>query len=135
MGQVLLLIALRNVLRNRRRSLITFSAIFVALGVMTSIRGCLNGLQTTILDTVILGQTGALQVHRKGYSAAMLSSSLSMDIPADEAFLARITAIPGVIGAAARINFSGIANAHDITAFAQFTAIDPQNETRVCPRR
>ena len=44
----LLRIAFRNVLRNRRRSLITFSAVFLALGIMVSIRGFLNGLQATI---------------------------------------------------------------------------------------
>ena len=55
-------IALRNVLRNRRRSLITLSAVFLALGVMTSIRGFLNGLQASFREQVVYGMTGALQV-------------------------------------------------------------------------
>ena len=54
----LLRIAFRNVLRNRRRSIITFSAVFLVLGVMVGLRGFLNGMQETIRESVILGQTG-----------------------------------------------------------------------------
>ena len=85
----LLRIAFRNVLRNRRRSLITFSAVFLALGIMVSIRGFLNGLQATIRESVVLGQTGALQVHRTGFLKSV-SASLDMSIPSDDAFLAKI---------------------------------------------
>ena len=46
----LLRIAFRNVWRNRRRSIITFSAVFLALGVMVGIRGFLNGMQETIRE-------------------------------------------------------------------------------------
>jgi len=42
-------IALRNVARNRRRTLITSAALFVGVGVMVSMRGLLNGLQRTLV--------------------------------------------------------------------------------------
>jgi putative ABC transport system permease protein len=135
MGPTLLRIAFRNVLRNRRRSLITFSAVFLALGVMVSIRGFLNGLQATLREAVILGQTGSLQVHRKGFLKAVNTSSLELDLPADEPFLAKITAVPGVKAASARIAFGGMANANDTTTATLLSAIDPERELRVCPRR
>lgn len=128
-------IALRNVLRNRRRSLITLSAVFLALGVMVGVRGFLNGLQATIRESVVFGQTGALQVHRKGFLKAVTASPLELDLPATDAFLAAIRAVPGVTAAAARIAFGGMANANDTTSFALFTAIDPRREPDVCPRR
>ena len=127
-------IAFRNVLRNRRRSLITFSAVFLALGIMVSIRGFLNGLQATIRESVVLGQTGALQVHRKGFLKSV-NASLDQVIPSDEAFLRKITAVSGVKAATARIMFGGMANANDTSAAAMFTAIDPVQELIVCPRR
>ena len=130
----LLRIAFRNVLRNRRRSLITFSAVFLALGIMVSIRGFLNGLQATIRESVVLGQTGALQVHRTGFLKSV-SASLDMSIPSDDAFLAKITAIPGVKEATARIMFGGMPNANDVSTAALFTAMDPKRELTVCPRR
>ena len=113
----LLRIAFRNVLRNRRRSLITFSAVFLALGIM-----------------VVLGQTGALQVHRTGFLKSV-SASLDMSIPSDDAFLAKITAIPGVKEATAWIMFGGMPNANDVSTAALFTAMDPKRELTVCPRR
>lgn len=135
MTPTLLLIAFRNVLRNRRRSLITFLAVFLALTVMVGIRGFLNGLQATIRESVIDGQTGALQIHKKGFLKNVHASPLEMDIPAGPELLAKITAVKGVKAASARIMFGGMANANDTTAFAMFTAIDPVNELKVCPRR
>jgi putative ABC transport system permease protein len=131
----LLLIAFRNVLRNRRRSLITFLAVFLALTVMVGIRGFLNGLQATIRESVINGQTGALQIHKKGFLKNVHRSPLEMDIPATDELLGKITAVKGVKAATARIMFGGMANANDTTAFAMFTAIDPVRELQVCPRR
>jgi len=127
-------IAARNVLRNRRRSVITFSAVFLALGIMVSIRGFLNGLQATLRESVVLGQTGALQVHKAGFLKSV-SASLELSIPSDEAFLKKITSVPGVKAATARLQFGGMANANDVSSVAMLQAIDPKWELEVCPRR
>lgn len=127
-------IAFRNVLRNRRRSLITFSAVFLALGIMVSIRGFLNGLQATLRESVILGQTGALQVHRAGFLKSV-SATLELSVPSDATFMAKITAVEGVKAATARIMFGGMTNANDTSTAALFNAMDPVNELIVCPRR
>src|SRR5262249_25424000 len=108
----LLRIALRNVLRNRRRSLITFFAVFLALGVMVAIRGLRNGLQASFRETIVLGQTGALQVRHKG-ALKSVAPSLTDDVPADDGFLAKVRAVPGVKAASGRIMFGGMVNAND----------------------
>lgn len=131
----LLRIAIRNVTRNRRRSVITFSAVFLALGVMVGIRGFLNGMQATLRESIVLGQTGALQIHRKGFLKAVATSSLDLTVPTDEAFLAKIRAVPGVKAVTARIAFGGMVNANDTSAVAMLSAIDPKSEVEVCPRR
>jgi putative ABC transport system permease protein len=63
------------------------------------------------------------------------TSSLELDLPTDQAFLARILAVQGVKAATARIAFGGMVNANDSTTVAMFSAIDPERETAVCPRR
>jgi putative ABC transport system permease protein len=131
----LIRIALRNVVRNRRRSLITLSAVFLALTVMVGVRGLLNGLQATLKESIILGQTGAVQVHKKGFLKAMQGMPLELDVPADDAFLGRIEKVPHVTAVAARIPFGGMVNAHDQTVFSLFQALDPAREAKVCPRR
>ena len=128
-------IAFRNVARNRRRSIITFFAVFLALGVMVGIRGFLNGMQETLRESIILGQTGALQIHRKGFMKAVATSSLDLVVPTDAAFLQKIRSVPGIKAVTARIAFGGMVNANDTSTAAMLSAIDPQNEIAVCPRR
>lgn len=132
---VLLRIALRNVIRNRRRSLLTLVAVFLATGLMVASRGVLNGLQASIKEGVVNAQTGAVQIHKKGFLTTLQTTPLELDIPADEEFLARIRAVPGVTAAAARIPFGGMINVGDNTLFSLLFAFDPVAEPRVCPQR
>jgi len=131
----MLRIAFRNVWRNQRRSLITFTAVFFALLVMVTLRGFVNGLMATVRESVVDGQTGALQIHHRGFATSINGGSLDQNVPADDAFLAKVAAIPGVKAVTARIAFGGMANANDITSVGIFTAVDPVREPRVCPGR
>lgn len=128
-------IAFRNVLRNRRRSLITFSALFLAVLVMVSLRGLANGLVDSIGDAMVRGRSGALQVHPRGHLRSLDNASLERNLPADEAFLARVLAVPGVAAVSPRLTFGAMANARDTTAVALFAAFAPALERRVCPQR
>ncbi len=131
----LLRIAVRNVLRNRRRTLITLAALLVGVGVMVSIRGLLNGFQRSLVESVVAGQTGALQIHKKGYLQNVLAAPLSMDLPADEAFLKKIEGVPHVTAVAPRIAFAGMVNLGEETIFLALQASDPKREFKVCPLR
>ena len=131
----LLRIATRNVMRNRRRSLLTLFAIGFSIAVVVSVNGVLNGLQATIKEKVLLGQTGLLQVHKKGFADNVSRSPLSFGIEDAAALVATIEKVPGVVAATARINFFTMANANDTTIFTLAFAVDPINELRTCPRK
>ncbi len=131
----LLPIAIRNVLRNKRRTLITLTALLIGVGVMVSIRGLINGFQAALINSVVTGQTGALQVHKKGFLKNVLSSPLAMDIPADDVFFKKIAAVRGVKAIAPRISFAGMLNLGDETIFVMLQAIDPKREFEICPLR
>lgn len=131
----LLRIALRNVLRNRRRTLITLAAVFVGVGVMVCIQGILNGLQQALVSGVVNGQVGAIQIHRKGYLRNVLSSPLNLDFALDAALLDKVAAVPGVKAVAPRIVFPAMINAGEETLFLQATGVDPAREFLVCPER
>ncbi len=133
-GLALMRIALRNVLRNRRRTLITLAALLVGVSVMVSIRGVLNGLQGALVDNVVQGQTGALQVHRKGYRQNVLASPLTLDFES-KAIADKVAAVPGVSAVAPRIAFGGMLAVGDETLFLFNQAIDPAAELKVCPKR
>ena len=128
-------IALRNVARNKRRTALTLAALLIGVGVMVGVRGVINGLQRSMVESVALGQTGGLQIHKKGYMKNVLGSPLNLDLPADDAFLARVRKVPGVLAVAPRIIYGGMMNLGDITMFMGTIAIDPKREFAVCPKR
>lgn len=133
--QALIRIALRNVLRNRRRSLITFAAIFLSILATVSLRGLVNGMVAAMQSAIVFGQTGALQVHRIGYLKSTGGSSLDLDLPSDADFLDKLARVPGVRAVSARIAFAGLVNANDTTSPALISALDPVTERTVCPQR
>ena len=135
-------IAFRNVLRNRRRTVITLSALTIGIAAVGSIRGLLNGLQETIRRGTVEGALGAVQVHRTGYLANVLSTPLALDFELDEALLTKVKAVKGVTAVAPRIQFAGslTLSAKDESdtpeaLFFSATAIDPRLEFTVCPQR
>jgi putative ABC transport system permease protein len=130
----LVVIALRNVLRNRRRTLITLAALFVGVGVMVSMRGLLNGLQRALLANVTEGQTGALQVHRAGFFKNVLSTPLTLDMELAEV-IPKVRSQPGVSAVAPRIMFAGMLSTGETTLFMATTAVDSEAELAVCPLR
>lgn len=138
----LLSMAFRNVLRNRRRTLITLAALMIGVAAVGTIRGILNGLQRSIITGTVEGTVGALQVHRAGYLANVMSTPLSLDFEADEALLTKVREVRGVRAVAPRIQFAGSltlsATDENDTPEALFfaaTAVDPTQEFKVCPKR
>ena len=138
----LLSMAFRNVLRNRRRTLITVAAMVVGVAAVGTIRGVLNGLQDNIIKGSIEGTLGALQIHRKGYLANVMSTPLSLDFVADEALLAKVRSVKGVKAIAPRIQFAGsltltAADGEEAPEAVFFggLAVDPVLEPVVCPQR
>lgn len=138
----LLSMAVRNVLRNRRRTAITLAALAIGVTAVGSIRGILNGLQGAIVRGTVEGTVGAIQVHKQGYLANVMSTPLSMDFQFDEAMEKKLRAVKGVKAVAPRIQFAGSLtlgaeegkDSPEALFFAA-TAIDPVRELTVCPQR
>ena len=76
----LLSLAARNLARNRRRTLISLAALVVGVGAMVAFRGFINGQQRVILENIVFGQLGAVQVHKAGYLANVQGSPLTLDM-------------------------------------------------------
>lgn len=140
----LLSMAIRNVMRNRRRTAITLAALAIGVTAVGSIRGLLNGLQGAIVRGTVEGTVGAIQVHKTGYLANVMSTPLSMDFEFDEAMEKKLLAVKGVKAVTPRIMFAGSLtlsaeegegkDSPEALFFAA-SAIDPVREKRVCPQR
>ncbi|MBX7098260.1 MAG: FtsX-like permease family protein [Myxococcaceae bacterium] len=148
----LLKVASRNLRRNRRRTTITLVALVVGVVVLVGLRGFINGQQRVLVENLIQGRLGAVQVHRAGYVKNVLSSPLTLDMADDPGFRARLARVPHVTAVAPRIEFGAMVSTPDKrpppddgsplpeadqgkTSFFIATAVDPALEAKVTPRR
>jgi putative ABC transport system permease protein len=128
-------VACRNVLRNRRRTALTLAALVVGVGITVIVHGFVNGMKRGIVVQFVTAATGAVQVHHAGYVKNVLSTPLSLDVPADDAFLSRVSHVEGVTAVAPRLQFSGTMSVGDESLFFTALGLDPEREQAVCPRR
>ncbi len=148
----LLKLAGRNLLRNRRRTAITLAAMIIGVGVMVVLRGFISGQQKVIVENIIDGRLGAVQVHRAGYLKNVLTSPLSLDMVDSPKLRAKLAAIEGVVAVAPRIEFGAMISTPDKapspedgtplpedqqgkTSFLVALGIEPATEAEVTPRR
>lgn len=137
----LLRLAFRNLTRNRRRTLLSLAAIMIGIGALVSFRGFVNGQRRMMLSGMIDGSLGALQVHRKGYTANVQGLPLQIDMTDSPELRARIASVEGVVAVAPRIVFGAMLSTPDRgeepgqTTFLVATAIEPGPERAVTPIR
>lgn len=129
----LILLALRNLTRNKRRTLITALAVLLGTAAIITLEGFSNGFKTNLIETAVESKVGAVQVFRKGYIGS--DDPLKKSLGHDPALMTRIGAVAGVTAVAPRIDFDGmISNGSESTMFMA-TAIEPELEYKVCPKR
>ena len=102
--------ALRNVGRNRRRSLLTGLTVFFGVMAIVNARGLMWGLQSMLIEDTVEARMGALQVHRRGYVESADAAPLELSLPADESFRQELLAVPNVAGASGRLVINGLAS-------------------------
>lgn len=127
-------LAARNVGRNRRRSLVTGVAIVICVAMVVVLKGFIVGVSDLMVADVVEGRSGALQVHKKGFVDNIEAVPTRMHIPYTPELVAKIRAVPGVIGVTGRMMFNGlIGNGLTQTMFIG-RGIDLEHEEEACPR-
>lgn len=125
--------AARNVGRNRRRSAITAVAIVFGVVAVLVLRGFIEGVQLLMTEDVVKGRSGALQVHRRGFLDSKEASPIALNMPYDEAVLAKIRAIPNVRAASGRIQFQGLVSNGTSQTMVVARGVELEREKEVCP--
>jgi putative ABC transport system permease protein len=127
-------IAWRNLLRHKRRSLLT--AALISLGVILVIvfGGVGNTFKNEVISVLTSSALGDIQIHKRGYVGSIDNLPLDMNIP--EQALARIEASlkndPDVAAYTRRIRFGAMISNFTQTSNMRFTAIYPDEENRTC---
>jgi putative ABC transport system permease protein len=132
----LLLLALRNLTRHRRRTLVTAAALAVGIAVVTVSRGYINAQHALMLEGAVEGDLGAIQIHRRGALAASSRSPLTFDFDDTPKLRGAIAAVPGVRAVAPRIVLPAMLSLPEAgSSWLTVTAIEPATERDVTPRR
>lgn len=127
-------LAVRNVGRNRRRSIITGLAIVVAVVMVTLLRGFVDGMSDLMIADVVEGRSGALQVHQKGYVDSIESVPTRLNMPYTPELIAKMKAVPNVKGVTGRIVFNGLVSNGTTQTMFIGRALDVAHEEEACPR-
>jgi putative ABC transport system permease protein len=131
---ILIQVALRNVFRNRRRSLFTLSAIVVGLAVVLVITSVSNAFYRFSIENAVNVKLGALQVHKSGYMSNISANPLSFHFDYSPDLLSKIEAVDGVKAASGRIIFRGLVSNGRNQALFFGNGVDVEREQKVCPR-
>ena len=126
-------LALRNLGRNKRRTLVTSLTIAFGVFAVVFLQSFVNALLSNIVEMSVETKVGAVQVFKTGYLGS--DDPLKMTLLDSPELVAKIRAVPGVAAVAPRLDFDGmLSNGSEGTMFSAI-AIDPAREYAVCPRR
>jgi putative ABC transport system permease protein len=126
-------VAVRNIRRNRSRTVLTLTAIGFGVLMTIFLLGFSFGFTNMITDDSIKSKVGALQVHRKGYFDVKDSSPLDYDMEQGGELERKIRSVRGVEEVAPRLVFQAIVNGPGASSMIFATGADPVREYRVLP--
>ncbi|MBW2734190.1 MAG: ABC transporter permease [Deltaproteobacteria bacterium] len=131
----ILRIASRNLMRYRRRTLLTVS--LISLGVMSvlifvSVAGSFRQMMIGQITDAMLGH---VQLHRRGYVASTDSLPLNLNIKAAEAkkIASILEKMPQVEAFSTRIKFGAMLSNYTETSNIRLTAVHPKQEQVTLP--
>jgi putative ABC transport system permease protein len=118
-------IAWRNIIRNKRRSLITVSAVGFGLGALIFVWSFVEGAHSQMIENYTSYLTGHIQVHAKGFAQ---KQKLETNIPDYQDLLTKIRHIDGVTAAAPRIRAVGLASSAAASSGVAIYGVDVPSE-------
>ena len=124
MLKLIVQLSLRNLTRHKRRNLMLFAAIAVAVGGVTSMNTLIRGFQADMLDSAVSNLTGHIKIYAPGYRddpniqrGFELAEDFQPDVPAQD-----------LLGWAPRIRVPAVIMSERETRGIQLVGVDPAAE-------
>ena len=133
MNLTFLLIATKNLTRNRRRSLFTLGAIFFGIAIVLILKGVADGFLNMTIEGVMKSRIGAVQIHKKGFMENLAGNPVGLNFALTPEFEAQVMGVKHVTGLSPRVNFSGTISNGKTQTIIFGTGIKPSAELKVCP--
>ncbi len=124
----MLKLSLKNVLRNKRRTLITVAVIAVGVSMLLLALAYTNYVDYGVKESVIHGSTGHFQIMTKDFTQKEEEKILQLGLSNWQELAKKISTNPLVKVVTPRINFSGLASTGDKSTGIMVAAIIPENE-------
>ena len=121
----ILKMSLRNLARNKRRSVFSALAITIGTALLLFMSATIRGEMRGALDLTINLYTGHLQIHAKDYKDSNMSLKRADMIESPVEIAQKIQGIPQVKTASPRLNASGVLAFKNETIGIQVIGIDP----------
>ena len=130
----LLKLALRNLRRNTKRTLVAILTVASGVIALLLAGGFINWIFYDMREATIHSQLGHLQIVRPGYFEQGIADPYNYLLPADSGEMAKISSIPGVNTIAPRLAFGGLVSFGDTTIGFSGEGIDPGKEGKISTR-
>ncbi len=127
-------LALRNVFRNRRRTLITESAIVLGVLAIVFISSFLNGFRESWANGLIDTDSAHLTVLRSDYLENIKSHSPKLSLRAVDEAYRKIDGLPYVEGAIAKLDIGGMIGTGDESTTFWGAGVDVERQARALPQ-
>ena len=124
----ILTLALRSLIRNRRRSAIALAAVGFGVAALIIADGFVDSLLVKLREDTIYSQLGHIQVRDSKFAALGLSEPYAHLLPTTDADMAPVARLPYVRVVAPRLGLSGLISLGDTTLSFTGDAIDPVKE-------
>ncbi len=122
-------LAIRNVFRNRRRTLITIAAMGFGGAAIIVFGGFVHAIYWGVRESTIRSQVGHIQIYRHGYSEKGNLAPYDYLIPDYAGLRAELLKLDHVRAVTARLGFSGLVSTGDTTTSFVGTGVQPESET------
>ena len=121
-------LAVRNVFRNRRRTLITLAAMGFGAAAIIVFGGFVHAIYYGVRESTIRSQVGHIQLYRNGYSEKGTVAPFDYLIADYPALRDELLRLPHVKAVTARLGFSGLVSTGDTTTAFVGSGVVPEGE-------
>jgi putative ABC transport system permease protein len=128
-------IAIRNLLRYKRRTLLTASLITVGVVFVLAFVSVAGTFKNMMIGQITDSMIGHLQVHRKGFVASIETLPLNLNLKggAIGRLEKTLDAQPEIAAYSPRVKFGGMFSNFTETSSIRITAVDPEKEFKTVP--
>ncbi|MFO7461338.1 MAG: FtsX-like permease family protein [Desulfatiglandales bacterium] len=125
----------RNLSRYKRRTLLTLSLIVVGVLFVTGFMAVTGSFKTLMIGQITDSFVGHMQIHRKGYLAAIETLPLTMNMKAQAVRKVEtlLKEIPDIEAYSMRIKFGGMFSNFLETTNIRLNGVDPEMEAKTAP--